>query len=373
MLAWQQNTMRKLIATCVLLAACGSSAGTTVTEIDLPDAEVVLPGQPRSLLPPPGSGGGTTAATSATPYLRDDDLRINEIQMKGSHNSYHLASDAPNAPKWTQYSLPSLTDQLMLYGVRQVELDIHYYGGRFLVFHLPDVDQRSNCPEFLNCLRELVAWSKTHPYHHPVFVWLEFKDSWDPEKITPHIEELENTVRGAIPREKLLTPDDVRRGMASVTEGLNTYGWPRLGEARGKFVFVILNEGDGRWAYTYGGKTLNGRAMFVTSRASGYGVVTMIDNVLEQPDAVYGAVNAGYLVRTRVDDLPGQGCCFAQQRDKALEMGAHMITTDYPVPNSVPGYSVDMPGGAPSRCNPVTARDFCTSLLIENPGYLTAP
>ena len=363
------------LAAAAALPACGQAKDNSQPPAT-PPSEVQIPRKPVTRVkPPPPDQPVTHPEAPPGDYAADGELRMNEVQLKGSHNSYHLASDAPNAPAWTQYSMPPLTDQLNNNGVRQFELDVHYYAGRFLVFHLPDLDERSTCPEFTNCLRALLNWSNAHPYHQPIYVWLELKDEWDPIKIAPHIEELEAAVRAGIPRDKLVTPDDVRRDQATVWQGLQTYGWPTLGKARGKFVFVIMNEGDGRYAYTYNGTTLDGRAMFVTEQNGTYGVVAMIDDVLNQSDAIYAAASAGYLVRSRVDDLPGQGGSYAERRDLALQVGAHMLATDYPVDDTIPGYAVEIPGGTPSRCNPVTARTaVCTSsLLIEDPAHLEAP
>jgi hypothetical protein len=362
--------MRKYILLFAALAACGSATTPPAVVTLPPAAEVVIPGAPVTMPPPAVSTPVTSPPPPTGAYAADDDLRMNEVQLKGTHNSYHLASNAQNAPAWTQYSLPTLTDQLAAYGVRQFELDVHYYGGRFLVFHLPDLDERSSCPALSNCLQELLAWSYAHPLHQPIYVWLELKDEWDPEKIAPHIEELEAAVRAGVPREKLVTPDDVRCDAATLVAGLQAYGWPALGKARGKFVFVVMNEGDGRYAYTYGDTTLAGRAMFVTEQAGPNGAVAMIDDVLNQIDAIYAAASGGLLVRSRVDDLPGQGGSYAQQRDAALAAGAQMITTDYPVAGTLPGYAVEMPGGTPSRCDPVTARAFCQPRLIEDPNHL---
>ena len=58
-------------------------------------------------------------------YPLDQTLRVNHIQAKGTHNSYHLRSPEPADPSH-DYDQPSLTDQLELYGIRQVELDVHY-------------------------------------------------------------------------------------------------------------------------------------------------------------------------------------------------------------------------------------------------------
>lgn len=356
--------MKHYLWLLALLAACGTDpnpSGGGDSIVGIPSLGV------------PGTAPGTSTEPAMPPIPTlpaDDTLRINEIQMKGSHNSFHVASDAQNAPGWSQYTLPPLSEQLDKHGVRQFELDIHYYDGIFLVFHLPGIDPRSNCPTLKACLAEMLQWSRVHPGHHPIVVWLEFKDEWDPLKIAPNIEALEAEVRAAIPRDRLLTPDDVRHGYPTLTQAVYERGWPTLGEARGKFMFVVMDEQAGRYAYTRQGKSLDGRAMFVTAQGGSYGVIAMIDDLANLKDAIYQAAKAGMLVRSRVDDLPTKSADYNAQLTIALNSGAHMIATDYPVDYTIPDYAVRIPGGTPSRCNPVTARSFCHSLLIENPALL---
>ena len=53
-----------------------------------------------------------------------DALRLNQLQLRGTHNSYHqrpaLVLHATH-----DYQQPSLTDQLTIHGIRQFELDVH--------------------------------------------------------------------------------------------------------------------------------------------------------------------------------------------------------------------------------------------------------
>ena len=45
----------------------------------------------------------------------------------------------------------------------------------FKVFHIQDIDFRSNCPTFKLCLQELKRWSVAHPDHPPVYVTMTAK------------------------------------------------------------------------------------------------------------------------------------------------------------------------------------------------------
>ena len=158
------------------------------------------------------------ALLGATAVLAQSMLRINEIQVIGSHNSYHtgispnemayLRKVSPRSAEALDYAHPSLTTQLNA-GVRQLELDVFgdAKGGLFAnpawpgmalkagfpadppyefaaamqkpgfkVLHVQDLDYRSNCQPFVGCLAEIRAWSKAHPRHLPVFILVENKD-----------------------------------------------------------------------------------------------------------------------------------------------------------------------------------------------------
>jgi hypothetical protein len=59
-------------------------------------------------------------------------------------------------------------------------------------------------------------------------------------------------------------------------------------------------------------------------------------------------------------------------RDAARSGGAQFVRTDYEVadPRFDP-YVVKIPGGTPTRCNPVTARPDCRSTDLEDPALLS--
>ena len=123
-----------------------------------------------------------------------DAVRLNEIQVIGTHNSYHaglapgvqqlLRAEKPEALLGLAYRHPPLDEQLSA-GIRQLEIDIYAdtRGGRFAhprsldwvrsaglpadepwdspairakpgfkVLHTQDIDYRSNCQPFTACL-----------------------------------------------------------------------------------------------------------------------------------------------------------------------------------------------------------------------------
>jgi hypothetical protein len=77
------------------------------------------------------------------------------------------------------------------------------------------------------------------------------------------------------------------------------------------------------------------------------------------------------VVRTRADaDNVEPFAGDTARRDAALAGGAQLVSTDYPAPVQGVDYVMDVPGGTPSRCNPVTAPSDCSASDIENPDFM---
>src|SRR5688572_16959910 len=132
------------------------------------DAAADTTGSPDA--PGDGNGGGSIDAGDL-----DEVLRLNDIQMEGTHNSYHIETTGGIIPAWA-YTHKPLDVQLTMQGARQFELDIHYAGpGTFQVHHVPP-DVGSTCTSLTACLGILKTWSDAHPRHAPLVVLIEQKD-----------------------------------------------------------------------------------------------------------------------------------------------------------------------------------------------------
>ena len=346
------------------------------------------------------------------------DIHINQIQVIGTHNSYH-AGFAPSARRVMQkeapkefaaidYSHPSLTRQLDD-GVRQVELDVFSdaKGGLYLdpamdhmialnglpadpptaapgtwekpgfkVMHIQGVDQRSTCQPFTACLAELRAWSKAHPRHTPLFVLVETKQeplkvkipTVIPEPFTPAVfDALDAEIASVFPRNEMVVPDDVRGEHASLDEAVREGGWPTLGKARGKVVF-LLDQRKMEAVYSEGHPSLRGRLIF-TNATPGADDAAFTECNECSADEIDALVRRGYIVRARTDD-PAQGQGLkndGSRRDVVLGSGAQLISTDYPAGEpSEHGYAVGFPGGVTVRCNPIlTKRGQCKDAALD--------
>lgn len=294
-------------------------------------------------------------------------LHLNQIQAKGTHNSYHLIPRPLLHRAWDYDHLP-LERQLEEAGVRQVELDVHFRRGvGFEVFHVPIVDARSSCGRLRDCLRRLERWSREHPDHHALFVFLEPKDDFDLHSLRGRYEAIEREILAVWSRERILAPDDVRKGRPTLRQAILQDGWPTVEETRGKVVFVLLDRGAHREAYSRGHPSLAGRLMFVTSSEDRPdAAILSIDDPIRHFDRIRAAVRRGFLVRTRADAEGREPLRNDRRRQRAaLESGAQIVSTDFPVP--VPGrpYWFTIPGGTPSRPNPVTAPPGARAADVE--------
>ncbi len=300
---------------------------------------------------------------------------MHHAQSVGTHNSYHLDSwDGAIAP-WA-YNHAPLNEQLEDQGVRQFELDVYWRRNvdtpeaRFEVFHVPIVDPTSTCDTLRQCLTAQRAGSDARPGHQPFVTLLEIKTgAEDDEQARRLIAELEEELAAVWPRERLVTPATVQGDhpdlRTAVEEG---GGWPTLGRVRGRAVYVLHTGGRLRQALVE-----RGADALMIPDAGGDGdapwaAFHAVNDPVASADRIADLVRRGHLVRTRAD-VDGEQAAVndTSRRDAALASGAHFISTDFPVPHPDTGYVVRMPRGTPSRCNPVTAPDECTSERLETP------
>lgn len=298
-------------------------------------------------------------------YPMDDLLRVNQIQVKGTHNSYHLKNGPTTIPQW-DYEFAPLDVQLDKQGVRQLELDVHYTPGKpeatWEVLHVPFVDPKSTCPDLAVCQSIVKTWSDSHPGHHLLFILIEPKDAVDLNKIAGHYDELDAAILAVWPKSRVLRPDDVRGSHKTLRQALESDGWPTLGQTRNKAMFVMLDSGKHRTNYLKGHPNLEDRVLFMRDgQGEPWSAVIETSDV----DKVKAAVQAGYLVRCKADD-PNASDDKNVERSKALlAAGAQLISSDLPVPKAGKSYQFDIPGGTPSGCNPLNAPSGCTSAAVE--------
>ena len=218
----------------------------------------------------------------------DGALKLNQIQVIGTHNSYH-AGIAPSESKLWQAKNPDtykgldyqhqLLPQQFDSGVRQIELDIfadskgglyaHPSGPKmvaavplpadpefdptgimnkpgFKVMHVQDVDYRSTCQPFTGCLEQVRKWSRAHPDHIPIFILVETKQGHsdsevhltEPEPFTSEsFDALDAEIRSVFAPNELIIPTTFAAAIKRSTKWSSPATgqlWPKRG-ARSSF------------------------------------------------------------------------------------------------------------------------------------------
>ena len=318
-----------------------------------------------------GVGGGGGIFGEDEPR---DPLRINHIQMKGTHNSYHVEPLGSPTREY-MYTHEPLDVQASQLGVRQFEIDVWCDIREGLRVYHNQYDSGTTCPTFEDCLGTLLSWSNDNPMHHPLFIWIEPKD-WPEQaadvtttlELSGLLDDIEQEISEFWPRNKTIAPDDVRGERQSLNEAVQEDGWPLLEESRGKAVFVLLATGDTRDIYLEAHPGLSGARMFTLSdEGSAEAAIFSITDPLGNGEEITRLVGDGYIVRSRADSGGEEADNNdTSRRDAALAVGAHSISTDYPAQVEGVDYWVEIPDGNPSRCNPVSAPEWCTSMDLES-------
>lgn len=357
------------VFSCVLFVLVGCD-GMAVIDAGMRDAGRELDAGRRDA-GPPGVDASFTRSMGDVSHPLDDVLRLNHLQAEGTHNSYHQRPSEDPIDDW-DYSHAPLEEQFASQGVRKIELDFWWDETleRFRVYHIDLVDDVSSCDLLLDCLAAVRSFSDAHPGHHPIFVQLEPKGGTGGFSVAELGDRLDREIRAVFPDDLIVTPDLVRGARATLADAIATDGWPTLGEVRGRTLFFLDCGRD--FCVEYAGATLEGRAAFVDSQP---GDAFAAVNVINTPgEGVRAAVMAGFIVRTRAismpDALSDDLATLQAELDLALSSGAHMISTDVPVPRADVALHVEIPGGSPSRCNPMTAPAECTALAIEDPARI---
>lgn len=320
-------------------------------------------------------GSSPPSSKKQTPsfnYPRDNQIRVDQIQLKATHNSYHVANPDITNPLLA-YTHDPLEQQLEDQGVRGLELDAHYNStkGVFEIYHIKYLDEGTRCRLLTDCLREIKDWSDAHPAHQLLFIHLEPKDN-PPADAEPWFAELESEFLSVWPRDRIVTPDDVRGNAPTLRDAVESHGFPTLGETRGKILIYVDNHTEFRDAYTHGGKDVHGRLMFSDSTPTDpYAAISILNDPVADQQQILAAVKQHMIVRTRVDSEGAPLAADSGPQFDAAVSAAQIVTTDFPsADENGGGYIFNLPGGKPSRCNPLTAPKDCTAVDVENPAFM---
>lgn len=355
-----------------------------------------------------------------------EQLKINQLQVIGSHNSYRIRTYEPilaalinlnqlipdffNAEELDYTHVP-ITEQLGQFGMRALELDIYTdpNGGLFYnrmgnelvpepiesgiaalqepgfkILHLPDLDYMTHHYTLKDALQTLKAWSEANPTHLPIFVQLETKTDGVndyleypgvaiPLPFTPESADLLDAEFKSVFGESLdriITPDRLRGNYATLNEAARQGAWQTIAQARGKFFFII----DGNYDfYLQSHPSFSGRVLFGFAPPRSPECAFVIANDSKGSiDSIKQWVSEGYIVRSRAD----AGTVEARSGDystmeAAFESGAHIISTDYYQPDPRGGidsgwttYKVQFPNGNTIRLNPVNTDTSSAACVV---------
>ncbi|MGK6322156.1 phosphatidylinositol-specific phospholipase C1-like protein [Sphingomonas sp. DT-51] len=323
-------------------------------------------------------------------------LRLNDVQVIGTHNSYKRAMPAatmarlraadPKLADALDYAHRDLSEQLDK-GARQLEIDVNYdpQGGHYAhgsedpalrrpgykVLHIPGIDNSSSCVLLTECLTIIRRWSDAHPRHVPIMLMFNVKDEQNAarggiDSVVPDAtgyDALDAEIRAVLPPSKLITPDDVQGRYPTLRDAVLANNWPSLEQARGKILFA-LDETPAKVALYRGARrSLEGRVFFInTDEDSPAAAYLTLNETMADAARIRRDVAANYLVRTRADAETREARSNdTRRRDTALASGAQYVSTDYlwPDPRFPGGYHVALPGGGVARCNPVRRPEGC--------------
>ncbi|MBI1360328.1 MAG: hypothetical protein GC155_08600 [Alphaproteobacteria bacterium] len=395
-----------LAASMLVLTACGAPQDKTAAKSATEPA--------CDLKAESASAAEAIQAGCAVKWI-DANVRINQLQSVGTHNSYKvkipdnemalIREKNARAAETLDYSHEDLSVQLDK-GARQLELDpsddpdgglfSHPLARKILadrkepaedydlsvmdkpglkVIHVTDIDYRSHCLLFTDCLKQVKAWSDAHPDHTPILLMINPKSSgisWPgAAKVLPWgkdaFERMETEIRSVFPIGRIITPDEVKGTHATLREAVTANdgngGWPLLGKARGRIIFAMDLSPEDNAPYAVDHPSLSGRVAFMTTfpDAPEAAYFTMNEPVKDQ-DLIKERVSQGFLIRTRADaDTMEARSGETARREAAFSSGAQFVSTDYqdPDPRFGTGYSVRLPGGGVTRCDPVNAPKGC--------------
>jgi hypothetical protein len=179
---------------------------------------------------------------------------------------------------------------------------------------------------------------------------------------------LDADIASVFSRKELITPDEVQGKYPTLRDAVLASNWPKLGDARGKVLFT-LDEGPAKVALYRGHRrSLEGRLLFVNAdESSPVAAYITINDPVGDAERIRGAVQEGFLVRTRADvDTVEARSGDVGRRDAALISGAQYVSTDYLDPDHrFSSYSVRVGGGAIAVCNPARAVNRCAGHPLE--------
>ncbi|MCP4130967.1 MAG: hypothetical protein GY754_08300 [bacterium] len=188
---------------------------------------------------------GFISGTNNINYLNStQDLQYNSVYQKSAHNTYQRKE--------------SMLDTLVYHRVRSIEYDLHIgkectgwdpVPGNWYIYHICGVDAATTVHRLSDGLNELKAFHNAFPAHEVVTVWMDIKDGFRENGFEPA--DLDSMLVNILGRENIFKPQDVldtAPGTDTLQEAITTSGWPALNDLKGKFIFVLTDQGLNEYA-----------------------------------------------------------------------------------------------------------------------------
>ncbi len=283
----------------------------------------------------------------------EDGIKLNEIAILGTHNSYQTLAtaetrflmgiiDAITLKKLGlntfDFEMDTLTEQLEM-GVRNVEIDIETLDKdnkiEFKVTHNSLIDNASSAYDFEKALKEIKMWSDNNPNHIPVIIIVEPKSfvieiNGMKKFSLEYAKELEKIVADTL-GESLLTPADMLRDYESFKEMREKDDWISLKEAQGK-ILVLLHDCDVTESYIALDETIRTQKMFpmlrYDDRNESYTSFILENDPWNADSRKAESIDeCKLIIRTRADKYPNYS---AERYEVTENCGSQIITTDFP-------------------------------------------
>jgi hypothetical protein len=315
-------------------------------------------------------GSGALAVIRMGGRAGENALNFGEPPLARQLNSgvRALGFDIANDPKGGAYAHPAISGMAMELPDDSYVATMKQPG--FKTIHVIDVDYRSSCPALTQCLAQVAAWSRAHPAHLPIIITLRpnVAKTPMPGATTPvafdaaALDALDADVRVAFQPGEIITPDQVQGTHDSLRQAAMAGGWPKLGVARGKVLFVLDGGEAVTRAYQGDRKSLEGRAMFVAAdQASPLAAFVTIADPLNDGARIVAAVKAGFIVSTRADAQTREARLYnTDRRDAAFASGAQIVSSDFASADPAIGpYRVSLKDNPAALCGAALAPEAC--------------
>ncbi|MFT4551808.1 MAG: hypothetical protein ACI9S8_000429 [Chlamydiales bacterium] len=163
--------------------------------------------------------------------------RYNDLQMKAAHNSF----DKGSLSSQLTFSKSNPWEG----GCLAVELDLVQNPKKssskdtweFVLQHGSTYSPTSR--SLPDALKEINKWSEREGDHLPITIHLDLKETCFYGNDRNFAKKLDFVIEKVIPRRKIITPSEIKQNKQSLQESVQSTGWPKIEDIKGKFIFVI--------------------------------------------------------------------------------------------------------------------------------------